>query len=207
MQKIQYNGKDYYIPKLTSNGGSVLKPNLSINNKNEEIIEHYKSKNNPILKDLNSIWDLNNFNHPRIPITIDILNDEEINLIKTLQTPRVLDLPIKMINNDEFRIPTELIGLNGIIQKIIDFEYTLNKDYMDRYYCYLTVDKGLMRAGDTLREAPCHVDGFQGARWKPKCLINHTYSMSDILPTKYYIQPFDFSKLDDAKHDFFLGNE
>jgi len=74
---------------------------------------------------------------------------------------------------------------------------------MDRYYCYLTVDKGLMRAGDTLREAPCHVDGFQGARWKPKCLINHTYSMSDILPTKYYIQPFDFSKLDDAKHDFF----
>jgi len=60
-----------------------------------------------------------------------------------------------------------------------------------------------MSAGETLREAPCHVDGFQGARWNPKTLINHTYSFSEVLPTTYYIQPFDFAQLDEAKHDFF----
>ena len=32
---------------------------------------------------------------------------------------------------------------------------------------------------------------------------NHTYTVSNAVPTAYYIQPFDFDLLDDTKHDFF----
>ncbi|CAF1604566.1 unnamed protein product, partial [Didymodactylos carnosus] len=203
MKKLEYNGKDYFIPQLTANGGIILKPNQTTAKSHQEILQHCQSKQHPILNDLNTIYDLKKFDTPRIPITTDILTVEERKLIGTISLPRVLDLPIKMVNNEEYRIPKELIGLSGIIQKVIDFEYALNKDFANHYYCYLTVDRGLMRPGETLREAPCHVDGFQGSRWNPKCLLNHTYSMSDILPTKYYIQPFGFKQLDEAKHDFF----
>ena len=38
----------------------------------------------------------------------------------------------------------------------------------------LRVEPGVLQ-----REAPCHVDGFQGARWDPKVRLNHTYTMGD----------------------------
>jgi hypothetical protein len=71
------------------------------------------------------------------------------------------------------------------------------------YHAYLTIDQRWVAPGTLQREAPCHVDGFQGARWTPKCRTNHTYTVSDVLPTAYYVQPFDFSKLDERLHDYF----
>jgi hypothetical protein len=54
------------------------------------------------------------------------------------------------------------------------------------------------------REAPVHVDGFQGSRWSPKVRNNHTYTVSDELPTAYYPQPVPvLLKLDESKHNFF----
>ena len=64
-------------------------------------------------------------------------------------------------------------------------------------------DVGLMvEPGVLQREAPCHVDGFQGARWDPKVRLNHTYTMGDAVPTTYYEQPFDFTRLDEKVHNF-----
>lgn len=46
------------------------------------------------------------------------------------------------------------------------------------------------------------MDGFQGSR-QAKTKINHTYVVSDHVPTTYYVQPFDFSHLDETRHNFF----
>lgn len=67
----------------------------------------------------------------------------------------------------------------------------------------MTVDQSEVATETLQREAPCHVDGFQGARWNPKTRINHTYVVTDNIPTTYYVQPFDFSDLDESKHNFF----
>jgi hypothetical protein len=32
---------------------------------------------------------------------------------------------------------------------------------------------------------------------------NHSYTVSDVLPTAYYPQPFDFTGLDERLHDYF----
>ena len=37
----------------------------------------------------------------------------------------------------------------------------------------------------------------------PNVETNHTYTVSDVLPTAYYIQPFDLSALDERVHDYF----
>ena len=71
------------------------------------------------------------------------------------------------------------------------------------YHAYLTIDQRWVAPGTLQREAPCHVDGFQGARYRPKCRTNHTYTVSDVLPTAYYVQAFDFTGLDERLHDYF----
>jgi len=85
---------------------------------------------------------------------------------------------------------------------MIDYEHRVNERHVD-YHAYLTIDQRHVEPGTLHREAPCHVDGFQGARWNPKCMTNHTYTVSDVLPTAYYVQPFDFRGLDERVHDYF----
>ncbi|CAN5501765.1 hypothetical protein BH09MYX1_BH09MYX1_22990 [soil metagenome] len=115
---------------------------------------------------------------------------------------RVLDLPIKMPDVAEYRLPRALGQFAGAVQRIVDFEHALNPAHAN-YHAYLTIDQRSVAPHTLHREAPCHVDGFQGARWKPKCKVNHSYTVSDVLPTAYYAQPFDFAKLDESVHDYF----
>jgi hypothetical protein len=118
------------------------------------------------------------------------------------EAQRVLDMPIKFPDCDEYRLPRAFRQFAFVLQKVIDFEHGIN-DKTEDYYAYLTIDQGVVAPQTLQREAPCHVDGFQGARWQPKVVGNHTYTVSDVLPTAYYIQPFNFDALDEARHDFF----
>jgi len=191
MKRAAYRGKSYQMPNLSASGVSFI----------GEPIEIVRPRG-PVIRDLNSTWNLKKFLEPRKPLTVSILSAEERETLGTIPLPRVLDLPIKFPGSD-YRLPQELAGLEWLIKRVADYEATINPYGLAQYYCYLTVDRGLVAPNTCLREAPCHVDGFQGARWQPKVAINHTYSVSDVLSTTFYIQPFDFSRLDDTKHDFF----
>jgi hypothetical protein len=103
---------------------------------------------------------------------------------------------------DEYRLPGALAQFAPTIQRIIDVEHLINPHHGE-YLAYLTVDQGDVEPTRLHREAPCHVDGFQGARWHPRCRTNHSYTVSDVLPTAYYVQPFDLTALDERVHDFF----
>ena len=111
-------------------------------------------------------------------------------------------MPIKLPDLAEYRLPRALGQFAPTLQRIIDVEHLLNLHHAD-YHAYLTVDQGVVEPDQLQREAPCHVDGFQGARWHPRCFTNHSYTVSDVLPTAYYVQPFDLTPLDETKHDFF----
>ncbi len=193
-ETLGYRGKKFTLPELSKEGLHLV-PNPDA--KVPEI-----PRQSPIISDLNSIWDLERFKVARVPVSLGRLSAEELLTFTTQGAPRVLDLPIKFPGSD-VRIPRELAQFREVIQRIMDYELAVNSECYDEYYCYLSVDQGIVKPGQLQREAPCHVDGFQGARWNPKIRINHTYTVSDCLPTIFYPQPFDFSKLNEAKHNFY----
>ncbi|MFO0617651.1 MAG: hypothetical protein U0414_33965 [Polyangiaceae bacterium] len=191
---FEYRGKRFTVPNLSATG-FVVEPGAGSG------VDH--AGPSPILDDLNSVWDLARFHVPRRPIRIGVLEPGERAAFSLRgRAPRTLDLPIKFPGS-AFRVPSEFEQFRPVIQRVADAEARLNAACFDEYYAYLTVDQGLVRPGALQREAPCHVDGFQGARVRPKTRINHSYVVSDALPTVYYEQPFDFSALDEAKHNFF----
>ncbi|MBI4433177.1 hypothetical protein HY632_00235 [Candidatus Uhrbacteria bacterium] len=191
-----YRGKHFTVPRLYADNGITIVPQ-----RNGEMPQ--LPTNHPILQSLNAIWDLRNFTIPRRPLALGTLTPDERHMFSArCGVPRVLDLPIKFPGS-EFRIPRALAQFAPTIQRIATIERAINPCCYDEYYCYVTVEQGPVPAGKLQREAPCHVDGFQGARWNPKVRGNHTYVVADALPTVYYEQPFDFSALQEETHNFF----
>lgn len=195
--KAAYRGKHFTIPTFTARGGVRF---LGDARRSKVIVP----ADSPIILALNQPFDLKHFKTPRRPVSLGILSDPEMAVLSTeaLAGPRTLDLPIKFPGSD-FRIPKELAQYAPIIYRAACFERLANQSCFDEYFCYLTVDAGWVKPGILQREAPCHVDGFQGARWNPKVRGNHTYTVSNAVPTAYFEQLFDFDLLDEKAHDFF----
>lgn len=194
-QKIEYRGKHYTIPVFDPADPVLLTP--------RPLVDLDLPTDSPILAKLGTTWDLENFKIPRRPVRLGLVPEPERAALTRRGLPRTLDLPIKFPGS-EFRLPAAFAQLRALVQRVADVELAINPHHYDEYYCYMTVDQGDVPAGNLQREAPCHVDGFQGARWAPKVRINHTYTVSDVLPTAYYVQPFDFTALDEARHNFFF---
>jgi hypothetical protein len=193
-QQLGYRGKHFTVPTFSA-GGFVVEPQPT-----DHRVEF--PNDSPILAALNSTWDLQQFKVPRRPLSLGVIPPVEQALFSQPGMPRSLDMPIKFPGS-AFRVPKEFEQLRPLIQRIANCEAAINSRCYDEYYAYLTVDQGRVKPGTLQREAPCHVDGFQGARWKPKVRINHTYVISDGLPTAYYEQPFELDALDESRHNFF----
>jgi hypothetical protein len=194
IEKVGYHGKHFTVPEHTKEGFEII----ADRNKNKATIP----EDSPIIQDLNSIWDTNKFLTPRTPVSVGFLTPEQLALFGQPGVARTLDMPIKFPGSN-FRIPNSLKQFKEVIELVANYEAAINTDCFDEYYCYMTVDQGLVKPDTLQREAPCHVDGFQGARWNPKVRLNHTYTVGDSVPTTYYVQPFDLGHLDEAKHNFF----
>ena len=194
IHELGYRGKHYTVPGLGAAGLRIEPdPKASL----PEL-----PGDSPILAKIGTIWDTENFKVARRPVELGQVPEGERAALVRPGMPRILDMPIKFPGS-EFRLPAELAQLRWLVQRVADLELAVNPRHYDEFYCYLTVDQGPVRGGVLQREAPCHVDGFQGARWRPKVRINHTYTVTDCLPTAYYVQPFDLGGLDEARHNFF----
>lgn len=193
IDKLGYNGKHFTVPKHSQEGFEIIADSSNNN------IEIPSIESNPILSDLNTVWDINKFLISRKPVSLGKLNSSQLQVFSTPGVARTLDMPIKFPGSN-FRIPSSLLQFKEVIQLVANYEASINKECFDEYYCYLTVDQGWVKPETLQREAPCHVDGFQGAKYNPKTKINHTYVVGDSIPTTYYIQPFDLRALDEAKH-------
>lgn len=196
IERFEYRGKRYQVPIFDPEDPVVLTA------RPEHAAQVPRAEDEPVLRTLNTVWDLRQFLIPRRPVSLGLLDADELRVFTRPGAPRVLDMPIKFPDCDAYRLPRALAQLLPALQRIVDFEHRVNPRTRE-YFAYLTLDQGEVRPRALHREAPCHVDGFQGARWQPKCLTNHTYTVSDVLPTAYYVQPFDFTGLDERVHDFF----
>jgi hypothetical protein len=196
VEHLGYRGKRYEIPCFDTAGGLVLKAHP------EDAPPLPSADESPVVRCIHGLWDLTEFERPRRPVSLGTLTQAEIEDFTRPDAVRVLDMPIKLPDCDEYRLPRALAQFAGAIQRIIDVEHTLNPHHAD-YHAYLTIDQRWVAPHTLHREAPCHVDGFQGARWHPRCHNNHSYTVSDVLPTAYYVQPFHLRHLDERLHDFF----
>lgn len=199
VDRFEYNGKHYAVPVFCPKDGINLRPN-PVGCSSPSV-----PADSPIIQKLNSIWDLENFKVSRCPVSVGFIPEGKRARMFSSENvvPRTLDMPIKFPGS-EFRIPRVFSQFVPLIQQVADYELLINRQCYDEYYCYMTVDGGYVNPGDLQREASCHVDGFQGPRWNPKVRCNHTYTVSNVLPTVFYVQPFNFDELDDSKHNFFF---
>jgi hypothetical protein len=195
VEGFAYRGKTYEVPIFDTDAPVVLEARPSD-------IALPSPAESPVVRCLHSVWSLAEFEVARRPVSLGTLSAAEVAVFASPGAVRVLDMPIKMPDCAEYRLPRALAQFAGALQRIIDVEQRVNPQHAE-YHAYLTVDQRMVLPGTLQREAPCHVDGFQGARWRPKCRTNHTYTVSDVLPTAYYVQPFDFTGLDESVHDYF----
>jgi len=200
IERLSYRGKHYQVPIF-----DPADPVIIVANADRESGERFPNAlESPVIRCLGTQWDLAEFMVPRRPVSIGCLTEDELHTFVRPDAIRVLDMPIKMPDSDEYRLPRALAQFAPVIQRIVDAEHQLlTSAQRAEYHAYLTIDQRWVAPFTLHREAPCHVDGFQGARWNPKCLTNHTYTVSDVLPTAYYVQPFDFTGLDERLHDYF----
>lgn len=185
-----YNGtfrEDVRESKLSGEGFEVTP---------SKIRAHVDTRRSPIYQDMHLPWDLSHFMAPHPPVIVGQVIDTKTFDRKVIS---VLNLPIKMPKSS-FRVPIEFAQFQEIIKKIIDHEFEVNPD-IENYYAYLTVDNSFVRKGRTQRDWGVHVDGIQGPRYVVKLPPEHSYSVTSVLGTIFYNQPFDLRSLDIARQN------
>jgi hypothetical protein len=194
-EHASYNGKHYELPIFDTADPIVLhaRPGATAP----------ASPDGRVVAGIHGSFDITELrDRPRRPASLGVLTADELRELSRPGATRVLDMPIKFPDIAEYRLPRALAQLAPVIQRIVDVEHSINPHHAD-YFAYLTIDQGVVEPSALQREAPCHVDGFQGQRWHPRARTNHSYTVSDVLPTAYYVQPFDLTMLDEKLHDFF----
>jgi hypothetical protein len=193
---IEYNQKRYKVPVFDSAEGCVR-----ISPREGATVEH--APDDVLVRELNVPFSIERFLTVRRPLNCGVLDAAEQRAFMAASDARdVLDMPIKFPGSD-FRLPMEYAQWAPVVQRAADAERALNARCYDEYYCYFTLRRERVPRGGQGHYAPCHVDGFQGARWSPKVRTNHTYTITNALPTVYFLQPFDLRPLDLARHDVF----
>ena len=194
---VAYRNKRYTVPRLDPGEGVTrIAPR-------DGAALHLPPRDEPVVRDLGAVFDVARFLDARRPVSVGGLAAEErARFVAPSDARNVLDLPIKFPGSD-FRLPNEFAQWAPVVQRVADAEWALHRRCYDEYYCYLTVRRERVAAGAQGHYAPCHVDGFQGARWAPKVRANHSYTVTNALPTMYFPQPFDLRPLDLARHDAF----
>jgi len=154
-----------------------------------------------VVQSIGTKWNQAAFNGPvHTPVTIGKVEDHSS--FGKWGVPRSLHLPIKLPGT-EIRIPSEYVHFTQVIQDILDFEVTHNKDMKD-YFAYLTVDQAFVPKANYQRVPGPHVDGLPRDKDNPESQpIDHSYLVTDAIPTMFYPQPFDMTPYDLKRHHFF----
>src|SRR6202012_3792176 len=102
-----------------------------------------KKSRSPILQSINTVWDIENFNIKKNPISIGTIKDKDP---FNRYICRVLDMPIKLKGCNEYIMPYELQPFSETIQMIINHEHSI-LSYSDilNYYAYITIDQSILK--------------------------------------------------------------
>ncbi len=111
---------------------------------------------------------------------------------------RVNHLLIKNRNESWLDIKTAMF-----LPYSIQEAFELFKESKIGKYCYLTIDQGFVRKGNSLRKAGWHIDGFQGNEVKIRKPPDSILIYSNCTPTEFVKQNFKFDGFHKNKHNMF----
>jgi hypothetical protein len=164
-ETLEYNNKNYTVPVFDREEGCVrivLREGI--------VVEH--GPDDVLVNDLNVPVSMDRYKVARRPLNCGVLDPWEKSAFVAPRAARnVLDMRIKFAGSD-FRLPMEYAQWASVVQRVADAEWALNKRCHDEYDRYMTLRRERVAEGCQGRYAPCHVDGFQGARWTPKVRTN-----------------------------------
>jgi hypothetical protein len=154
-----------------------------------------------VVRSIGKNWDKAEFSKEvHTPVTIGTVEDQETFVNQNV--PRCLHLPIKLPGSD-VRVPKEYEHFSGILEKIFNFEKSVNPG-LDGLYAYLTVDQGFVPRANSQRVPGPHVDGIPRDRDNPTAQqTDHAYLVTNAIPTMFYLQQFDMTPYDPKVHHFF----
>jgi hypothetical protein len=165
-------------------------------------IDELRKKHSSILRNINANFNPANFsNEPSPPIFIGTISDKE-KFSKWGPPPQAQNIPVKFPFTD-YRLPNELLQFEEVLQKSANFWHSINPEYADYYYCYLSVAQSTVPPGCYQRRGHLHSDGFQSAWLKVPLFSDFSFIASDTSFTEFFLQSFDVSSLDPSKHNFY----
>jgi hypothetical protein len=188
-----YGGKVFHVPVMSGKGGFRLKPSPRATLR----------LRGPEVDAITKVWDYRRFEQPNHAIQTPIHVEPAV--LETRRDIRVLDVPVKMAGSvDDYRVPEELAPFRKLIQDIIDVEHaTFPPEVIKKFHAYVTIHQKQLEVGEVMRSPGAHVDGFQGSRVHPKVALNHSYIVSNLIPTQLHDHPFKVSHLNPVFHNFF----
>lgn len=153
-----------------------------------------------------SPFDLEQYQYPRPPIDLGhsrVSTDTLGNVDWWKAVPNVLRLPIKYPKT-EYRVPVELYPLNDLIQRVAEYEISMNYRHND-CLVHITLDRTKVEANSTHRYPGFHGDGLQGSKFSQRTYtpIEHSYIITSAPSTEFCLQPFFFQHLNDGRNNIF----
>ena len=154
--------------------------------------------------DISQLFSINRMNIARKPICIGSVDDQLRGLFNSYH-PNVLDMLVKRPGKITKVHPGCTADVVDVLNKCISFERSINPNFDDKYYVYLTVNSCFIQPGKAQRNPGAHTDGYQGKRYSganalPSC---GAYIVSNTIPTKFWTHPFDCSDYTNKKKNFF----
>ena len=120
----------------------------------------------------------------------------------TQPTVSCLDMLIKKPGG-AFHIPHASPSIFEFAHRCLAHEQCINPNW-HRYYAYLTIDQRTVCPGLTHRREGIHFDGMQGASYRQKFPVCHSYVVSNTLPTLFYVHAFGASHLDEQYDNWYV---
>ena len=189
VESVSYGGVQFDLITLSGRGFRLTPQSVEVSS---SVLE------SPVIRSVGRRWDISEFQTPRAPVLIGRIENKS--LFSQSGAVRVLDMPIKFPESREVLVPEELQQFREAIQTIINFESSINKDFVSDY-AYLTVDQKIVEPRESHRSPGPHVDGIQGRSYPTKLRIDHSYLISDLDPTLFFRNRFDLSGYDVEVHN------
>lgn len=184
-----------HYPISLSNKGIQIHPTII------DVSDKIKQHSN-IFKNLNTVFDPVKYNYTGVlPVSIGIIEDKKTFSQFPLRA-QPQNVPIKFPFS-HYKIPEEVSQFTEIVQKVANFWHSVNPDYSDYYYCYLSVAQSCVPPGCYQRRGHIHSDGFQSYWLKYPIFSDFVFIASDIAQTEFFTDGFDTSRLDPSRDNYF----
>lgn len=152
----------------------------------------------PLYDGIRRPFDARLYTAPRLPVDMGRFNTGAAK-----RCPNVLCLPIKQAGISTILLPKELLPLKEEIVRVLQYDRHIMGSMWEDLFVHITVHTAIVKRGETLRHPGFHSDGLQGGKFKTKLLAEHSYLVTDKVPTVFAMQPYFVGHLNEDRDNFF----